>query len=146
MATKKKKNLKLIDIDPTFIPQCIEFFANGLSLSMIARAFGISKNELLTCMREDPDLMAAIHKQRVINISNVAHNLYEKAMSEDTRNNNCLMYYLDKVGHFSANWSEESGLEEPIPEANLKITTTDPIEAMREYERIMTRQEKKDNS
>lgn len=134
----RPKKLPLTSIIPTFIEEATRFFSLGMKLDQIARAFGIKPEEFREYLRDDPELAQALYLQRAQNVANVATTLYEKATSEDPRNNNAMMFYLENVANFTGKYKEsDDGLDNEIIPKELRITTTDATEAMFQYEQIM---------
>lgn len=137
---KRPAKLPLHSAIPTFIDEARNMYALGLRVDQIAKAFGITTNEFRTYIRDEPDLAKALYYQRALNVSKVAQTYYEKASSDDYRNNSVTMHYMDVVAGFDKDRALEDDLlpdDKSVTTFDLKITSTDPTEAMRQYERIM---------
>jgi hypothetical protein len=144
MASKPKKKKKKSDRKPgrqaklTVTPSMIEevkiLAGRGLTAEQIYLYFGVHRDCWYDTIKRHPELGEAVKEGKIKALAMVAGKLM-KAIHEG--NLTAIIFYLKT----QARWSENSNVKgEETDEQKTKYTieTTDPVEAARIYQQIMT--------
>ena len=124
-----------LDITEEIIKEVEIMAGNGLTQQQIYRYYGIGHNYWNKLKKENKELRRAFHKGKSKTILAVSGRLMDKIMCNDLR---AIIFYLKT----QAGWREKTTINvKGNVKSNdqvLKIETTDPIEASKIYQRIMT--------
>lgn len=119
---------------PELIEDIQKHYSGGATLKQIAYALGIAPDTLAKEIRDNPELSRALHKGRLDKVSGLIGKAFQMAMEGDRV---MIIFLLKCIGRFSeAGPKNDAGDDVPTPPA-LTLNVTDPVEAMRAYERIM---------
>ena len=114
----------------------VEALACALTVEQIADYFGISRAVFFEIMNRQPDVSRLYKRGRSKVISDIANNLITKAKRGD---NASMMFFLKT----QAGWRETNNLNlssedgSMSPKHNVNINTVDPVEAAKQYQRII---------
>jgi len=136
---KKKKGPKpSVEITEAFLDKVESLSSKQFTQEQIRDYFGVKKSCWFTTKQQNPEIAERIKKGRSKRLEQVVNKLYEKIEEGDVK---CILFYLERKGK----WIPENNVKldakiktdknSPI---ELKITTTDPVEAGKIYEQIMT--------
>jgi hypothetical protein len=131
----KKGRKPAIDITPEFIAEVEKLAGDCLNQKQIAAYFGVTSQTWINVKKKDIRIQIAYKKGRSQTILFVV----SKLMEEIRANNVTAIIFFLKT---QARWSEKNSLDgdfkikfkKPDP----KIDTTDPVEASKVYQSIMT--------
>jgi hypothetical protein len=140
MAKKKEKSgpKPAIEMTEEFLDKVESLARKQFTQEQIRDYFGVKKSCWYHTKQKYPEISKRIKKGRSQLLEFVVNKFLEKVEQGDTK---CILFYLER----KAKWLSESSLKldakiktdknSPI---ELKITTTDPVEAGKIYEQIMT--------
>ncbi len=124
-----------LEITEQVIEEVKEMAGNGLTEQQIYRYFGIGHTHWSELKKKNRELRRAFYQGKSATIKFVAGCLMEKIRSGDLV---AMMFYLKTQAH----WREKATInikgDVKSKHQVLKIETTDPIEASKIYQRIMT--------
>lgn len=124
-----------LDIDENILLEIEEMAGNGLTEQQIHRYYGVGHNYWNKLKKQNKQVRRAIWKGKSKTIKFVSGCLMDKIRCGDLV---AMMFYLKTQAH----WREKTtiNLKGDVKSKNpvLKIETTDPIEASKIYQRIMT--------
>ena len=124
-----------LDITEEIIKEVEIMAGNGLTQQQIYRYYGIGHNYWNKLKKENKELRRAFHKGKSKTILAVSGRLMDKIRCNDL---GAIIFYLKT----QAGWREKTTINvKGNVKSNdqvLKIETTDPIEASKIYQRIMT--------
>lgn len=139
--TKKREKpgpKPVADVNDEFLNKIEELSRKQFNQEQIRAYFGIKKGSWYALSKKHPEIRIRIKKGRSLTLEFVINKFFEKIEEGDVK---CILFYLER----KAKWRELSKIDldakiktdkkEPL---ELKITTTDPVEAGRIYEKIMT--------
>jgi len=139
--TKKREKpgpKPVADVNDEFLNKIEELSSKEFTQEQIRAHFGIKKGSWYLLSKKHPEIKKRIKKGRTKTLDFVVSKFFEKVEEGDVK---CILFYLER----KAKWLQESkfNLDAKIKTdknspLELKITTTDPIEAGRIYEQIMT--------
>ncbi len=134
----KKGAKKAIDVNADFLDKVESLARKQFTQEQIRDYFGVKKSCWYHTKQQSPEIAERIKKGRSKRLEQVVDKLYEKIEEGDVK---CILFYLERKGK----WIPENNVKldakiktdknSPI---ELKITTTDPVEAGKIYEQIMT--------
>lgn len=108
--------------------------SSGLSQRQIAAYLGMHETTWYQNCQKYPEIRIAVKQGCARAVEALAKNAYKRAIEGDTT---LTIFLMKTIGRFSESWKhDENGDEEPAT-PSLAITVIDPIEAMRQYEKIM---------
>jgi hypothetical protein len=127
-----------IEITGEFLDKVEDLSRKQFTQEQIRGYFGVKKACWYKYCKDHPEIRMRVKKGRNGGLEYVVSKLLEKIEQGDTK---CILFYLERKGK----WKELKNLNldaklqtEQKPSAELKITTTDPQEASRIYQQIMT--------
>jgi hypothetical protein len=124
-----------LDVTEEVLSQIETMAGNGLTEQQIYRFFGIGHSYWGRLKKKNKDLLRAFHKGKSRTILAVTGRLMDKIRCNDL---SAIIFYLKT----QAGWREKTtiNVKSDVKSKNpvLKIDTTDPIEASKIYQRIMT--------
>jgi hypothetical protein len=139
MAEKKKKKtvkkyVKKYVTSYKMIEECRVLAGHGLTTDQLAYYFKLKPITLHRMIARDPVLKEAIKNGKSVVIAEIAGLLVQKAREGNV---SAMVFYLKT----QARWNEFNNSDNPPPDKpkiSYSITTTDPVEAARIYQQIMT--------
>jgi len=134
MAHKKKKKVSTKRVtEYKMLQECRVLSGNGLTVEQLAHYFQIKLVTFNRMIARDPELQKAIKNGKAVVIAEIAGLLVQKAREGNV---SAMVFYLKTQGR----WSEWQDRDTPTekPKVSYSITTTDPVEASRIYQQIMT--------
>lgn len=128
-------SLRLIDADPDFIKKAAKYYET-LNLEQVADVFGIPRSELVSYMKEDPELSKAMKAAKALRCAEIGDVLYDKARNPSAAYNNCTLYFCEHVmgmsGKKPMDWEAFSDDAD-----GMDISSIDDVEATRRYQEMM---------
>lgn len=128
------EKLRRNEITPDVIKEASDFYLHGLTEFQIAAYYGMNGNEWSQLKKAKPELMLAMEHEKTVTIREVANLLLEKARSGNVT---AMIFYLKCHGGYKDNGEIVKSFDAKA-EINFSLTTNDPVEASRIYQKIMT--------
>lgn len=122
-----------IQITHSLIRECEILAGNGLTHEHMCAYFRIKPMTWHRMINESKDLHDAIHGGRARMVNEIAALLVKKAREGNVT---AMIFYLKARGRFS-DWCEPVESDD-LPKTTYTIKTTDPVEAARIYQQIMS--------
>ena len=127
-----------IEITVEFLDKVQDLSRKQFTQEQIRDYFGVKKACWYKYCKQHPEIRDRVKKGRVSLLDYAVSKLLQKIEEGDTK---CLLFYLER----KAKWLADSSLKldakiktDKNAPLELKITTTDPVEAGKIYEQIMT--------
>jgi hypothetical protein len=127
-----------IEINEEFLDKLESLSRKQFTQEQIRGYFGVKKSCWYHTKQQHPEIEERIKKGRSKLLEFVINKFLEKIEQGDTK---CILFYLER----KAKWLAESSLKldakiktDKSSPLELKITTTDPVEAGKIYEEVMT--------
>lgn len=130
----KPSGNKKIPIDYALIRECEVLAGNGLTHEHMCYYFKLKPATWHRMINESKELHDAIHGGRARMVNEIAALLVKKAREGNVT---AMIFYLKARGRFH-DWVPEEGDPERPAKASFTIKTTDPVEAARIYQQVMT--------
>jgi len=133
----KSGNLKQasVPITPAMIAEIEKLASEGLNNGQIRDYYGFSQSTWLNYKKCHPEIDTAFRKGKARTVKLVISKLMEKILEG---NLSAIIFYLKTQAgwsEYAANVDQEN---DKLAEVSLTISTNDPIEAARIYQKIMT--------
>jgi hypothetical protein len=132
-SAKKPKRPTKKTVGYSMIEECRTLAGYGLTYQHMADYFDIKFVTFQRMVQREPKLEAAIKNGKARIITEMAGLLVQKAREGNVT---AMMFYLKTQARFSE-WQENTTTPD-TPKTSYIIKTTDPIEAARIYQQIMT--------
>lgn len=130
----ENKPNRLLKVTPEVLAEVTKFGSLGIRNELIAAHYGISVGTWYNVCKDSPELAIARRNGKRVMLEEVASALKSSAISGNVVAG---IFIMKTQGGWSDTWSENEDGDMQNTSPTLSITSTNPVDAMREYEKIM---------
>ena len=136
-AGKSKKGRKEIKITEDMLKEIEVLSGRGFTQEDVYTYFCISHATWYEKVKKHPELIESFRRGKSKALAYVTGKLFEAIARGDV---SAIKYYLDRKGKWNPELLNGGRVIDAVPESqvDLKITVTDPVEASKIYQKIMT--------
>lgn len=107
--------------------------ALGMNMTQIYQYYGLTKDEFYEMRNEHPEIHTAINRGKAKQLASVSAKLLDKVAQGDVK---AIQFYLSSMGW--AKYANDAYREPEFEDiADIKISSTDPVEAAKIYQDFM---------